>query len=143
MIASYTRGFIIYGLSGIALYASRLIFPDTSAVSVYIAYIGFIVVLPYGSMQALGFSTICLRVFNISQSKRMLALIGTGEVLASIIAYLIIPFLAKWMGGTAPLLLISGIANIAAIIPLRKTYANNKEKLDSIKFSNGAEENGH
>ena len=136
VVYSYTVGFTIYGLSAIALYLGRLIFNDTSAVSVYIAYIGFIVVLPYSSMQALGFSTICLRVFNISQSKRLLALVGTGEVLASVIAYLIIPFLTKWMGGSAPLLLISGIANIAAIIPLRKTYKHNKEKLDSIKFSN-------
>jgi len=135
VVHSYTVGFAIYGLSAIALYIGRLVFNDTSAVSVYIAYIGFIVVLPYSSMQAIGFSTICLRVFNIAQSKRLLALVGTGEVLASIIAYLTIPFLTKWLGGSAPLLLISGIANMAAIIPLRKTYKNNKEKLDSIRFS--------
>ncbi len=136
VVHSYTIGFMIYGLSAIALYIGRLIFNDASPVSIYIAYIGFVVVLPYSSMQVLGFSTICLRVFNIAQSKRLLALVGTGEVIASIIAYLIIPFLTKWLGGSAPLLLISGIANMAAIIPLRKTYKNNKEKLDSIKFSN-------
>lgn len=136
VVASYTIGFMIYGLSGLVLYLGRLIFNDASAASVYIAYIGFVVVLPYASMQALGFSTICLRVFNIAQSKRLLALVGTGEVIASVIAYLIIPFLTKWMGGPAPLLLISCIANLIAIIPLRKTYSNNKEKLDSIKFSN-------
>lgn len=134
-VNSYTIGFFIYGLSAIALYAARFIFGDNSDVSIYIAYIGFIVVLPYSSMQALGFSTICLRVFNISQSKRLLALIGTGEVIASIIAYLLIPFLTKLLGGTAPLLLISGIANIAAILPLRGTYNHNREKLDSITFS--------
>ena len=135
VVYSYTIGFTIYGLSALLLYVGRLVFNDASAVSVYIAYVGFVVVLPFASMQALGFSTICLRVFNIAQSKRLLALVGTGEVLASVIAYLIIPFLTKWLGGSAPLLLISGVANMAAILPLRQTYRNNKEKLDSIKFS--------
>ena len=135
VIFAYTLGYIIYGAAGFLLWAGRMYFPDASPVSVYLAYIGFVVVLPFASMQALGFSTICLRVFNIAQSKRLLALIGTGEVFASVIAYLIIPFLTKWMGGSAPLLLISGIANIIAIFPLRLTYINNKQKLDSIKFS--------
>ena len=136
VVYSYTVGFTIYALSGLVLYLGRLAFNDASPVSVYIAYIGFVVVLPFASMQALGFATICLRVFNIAQSKRLLALVGTGEVIASVIAYLLIPFLTKWMGGSAPLLLISCIANLAAIMPLRQTYRNNKEKLDSIKFSN-------
>jgi hypothetical protein len=135
VVYSYTIGFAIYGLSGIVLYLGRMLFNDTSQVSVVIAYIGFVVVLPFASMQALGFSTICLRVFNIAQSKRLLALIGTGEVIASVIAYLMIPLLTKVLGGSAPLLLLSGIANMLAIIPLRKTYKHNKEKLDSIHFS--------
>src|ERR1700733_10366302 len=93
VVYSYTVGFMIYGLSALALYICRWMFNDTSSAAIYIAYIGFIVVLPFASMQALGFSTICLRVFNIAQSKRLLALIGTGEVIASVIAYLIIPLL--------------------------------------------------
>ena len=134
VVYSYTIGFLIYGLSALALYICRRVFADASPVALYIAYIGFIVVLPFASMQALGFSTICLRVFNISQSKRLLALIGTGEVLASVIAYLVIPFLTKLMGGSYPLLMLSFLFNMAAILPLRQTYKHNKEKLDSIKF---------
>ena len=134
VVFAYTLGYVIYGLAGLLLFSGRMFFADTSPVAVVIAYIGFVVVLPFASMQAIGFSTICLRVFNIAQSKRLLALIGTGEVFASIIAYLIIPWITKIVGGAAPLLLFSGIMNFLAILPLRRTYRNNKHRLDTIKF---------
>ncbi len=134
VISAYSIGYVMYCIVGILLFIGQKLCPDTSLLTTVIAYVGFVVVLPFGSMQVLGFSTVCLRVFNISQSKRLLALIGTGEVIASIVAYLIIPFLTRWMGGAAPLLILSAAANIMAIIPLRRVYRNNKEKLDAIAF---------
>ncbi len=128
IIYSYTMGFVIYGLSAIILYLCRYFIDDSSKWSIYIAYTGFIVVLPFASMQALGFATICVRIFNISQSKRLLALIGSGEVLASVIAFLIIPFLTKWVSPSF-LYILSGVSYLAAIIPLKRIYENNKEKL--------------
>ncbi|MCD6010511.1 MAG: hypothetical protein K0Q79_373 [Flavipsychrobacter sp.] len=137
IIYSYTMGFVIYGLSAILLYLCRYFIDDSSEWSIYIAYAGFIVVLPFASMQALGFATICVRIFNISQSKRLLALIGTGEVLASVIAFLIIPFLTKWVSPSF-LYILSGVSYIAAIIPLKRIYEDNKGKLDSTHFSHAA-----
>ena len=132
---SYTMGFVIYGVSAILLYIGRYYVNDASPFSVYIAYTGFIVVLPYASMQALGFATICLRIFNIAQSKRLLALIGSGEVLASVIAFLLIPLITRWLN-PASLYICSAVAYIAAIIPLKRIYENNKEKLDSSHSGN-------
>ncbi len=134
ILYSYTMGFVIYGVSAILLYLGRYFIDDRSEWSIYIAYTGFIVVLPFATMQALGFATICVRIFNISQSKRLLALIGTGEVLASVIAFLIIPVLTQWMSPSF-LYVLSGISYIAAIIPLKRIYENNKEKLDSAHLN--------
>lgn len=134
IIYSYTMGFVIYGVSAILLYLGRILIDDSSEWSIYIAYTGFIVVLPFATMQALGFATICVRIFNISQSKRLLALIGSGEVLASVIAFLVIPLLTQWISPSF-LYVLSGISYMAAIIPLKRIYENNKEKLDSARLN--------
>lgn len=134
IIYSYTMGFIIYGVSALILYLCRYMIGDNSEWTIYVAYAGFIVVLPFASMQALGFATICLRIFNISQSKRLLALIGSGEVLASVIAFLIIPFLTRIVNPSF-LYVLSGVSYLLAIIPLKGIYENNREKLDEANVS--------
>ena len=54
VVNSYVSSFIIYALSAIVLYGCRLLFKDASDAAVYVAYIGFIIVLPLSAMQTIG-----------------------------------------------------------------------------------------
>jgi MFS family permease len=131
-VAGYSIVLLSFGILSVILLACRYLIPDRSPLSLYVAYAGFTVVLPFVAILALGFSSITLRVFNISQSKRLLALIGAGEVSASIIAYLSVPLLTRLAGGYTPALLVfTALANFCAVYALQNVYRHNKEKLDA------------
>lgn len=129
--ASFITSLFAYAVTAIALYTLHLSVHDERIVRV-LAYVGFMFIMPFSTILALGFSTVCVKIFNIAQSKRLLALIGTGEVIASIAAYLLVPVLSKFIA-PVHLLLFSAITTLAAIIPLRKIYAHNKENLDQLQ----------
>jgi len=90
--------------------------------SIYIAYAGFILVFPFSVLFVVGFSGYCLQIFNLSQSKRLSALIGTGEVISSIIGYLCIPLFIKLFHGSTFLFLLAAAFILLSIIPLSIIY---------------------
>ena len=111
--ASFILSLFAYALVSLALYILHLTVHNKDFIKI-IAYAGFMFIMPFSTILALGFSTVCVKIFNISQSKRLLALIGTGEVIASIIAYLLVPVFSTFMS-PVHLLLFSAITTIAAI----------------------------
>ncbi len=131
-IPSYSAVLLSFGIVSVLLFACRQHFPDSSPVSKYVAYLGFIGLSPYIAIIALGYSTITLKVFNLAQSKRLLALIGTGEVVASFIAYLSVPLFKQLLGSEVPLLLFSAGSSFIAILSLKYISRHNKEKLQHI-----------
>jgi len=131
-VRAYSFVLLSFGLLSVLLFVLRQAIPDASPYSKYVAYLGFIGISPYLAIIALGFSTITLRVFNIAQSKRLLALIGTGEVAAAFIAFLSVPFLTKIVGGPVPLLLFSAAASFLAIVCLRPVAIHNKAALAHV-----------
>ena len=103
--------------------------------SIYIAYAGFILVFPFSVLFVVGFSGLSLQLFNLSQSKRLSALIGTGEVIASIIGYLLIPFILKLTNNPSVLFIVSGISILLSVIPIRKIIFQYKNKFTFKKES--------
>ena len=67
------------------LFLGKISFENNILISKIIAYAGFVLIFPFFSLFSLGFSGICLSMFDLSQSKRLLALLGTGEIIASIL----------------------------------------------------------
>ncbi|HVZ25357.1 MAG TPA: MFS transporter, partial [Sediminibacterium sp.] len=126
---------LLFACSMFALYLGKTLFAGQASVVRVLAYLGFVGMFAFAALFALGFAGICLSVFNLSQSKRLLALLGSGEVLASILAYLFLPVLVKWLGGTNLLLLIAAGIALLSILPVFRIQAEKKEALLPKKTS--------
>jgi hypothetical protein len=100
--------------------------------AVYPAYFGFLFNMPFTIMFALSFSAICARLYNLAQSKRLLALVGTGEIVASITGYLSAPLISQLAGGPNVLLPVAAICILPAFIPISNLYSGNREKLNHL-----------
>jgi hypothetical protein len=127
-ISGFIQVLILFALACSILYVGHLKLESNATISLYLAYAGFILIFPFANLFVLGFSGIYLQLFNLSQSKRLLALIGIGEVIASIIGYLTVPLLTKLVGGPVHLFLLAGVFIAASAIPVLSIYAANKEK---------------
>lgn len=134
-IFSFIAALILFATACIALYIGHTVIKENNSLSLYLSYAGFILIFPFANLFVLGFSGICLQLFDISQSKRLLALIGTGEVIASIIGYLLVPLITKYIGGTVTLFLLASVFILFSIVPILKIYATDKVKLVAIKSS--------
>ena len=113
------------------LFLGKISFENNIIISKLIAYAGFVLIFPFFSLFSLGFSGICLSMFDLSQSKRLLALLGTGEIIASIIAYLIIPIVVKLIGSSSYLFIFSAVFSILSIVPIRNQVVKSSIRIDS------------
>ena len=111
---------ILYALISLLLYFLRILGKSDPQIVQLTAYLGFICIMPFLTVLNLVFSSISLQVFDISQRKRLLALVGLGEIVASFISSLIIPSLVGWWGGSEQLFLVSVFAILISLLPLRK-----------------------
>lgn len=125
VFAHVTTG-ILFALICILLFYLRLLGQTDPKIVQLTAYIGFIFIMPFVTVFALVFSSISLQVFDLSQGKRLLALLGLGEIVASIISYLIIPSLVSWWGGSEYLFLVAMSAILISLIPLYKINIQKK-----------------
>lgn len=112
---------ISFALFMALLYISQTIYKDNKIVS----FLGFMILMPFIGILMMVFASVCTKIFNISQSKRLLGLISTGESVASIIAFLLLPLFEKFKSRDL-LLLASTIVFLLALIPLRSIFAGNK-----------------
>ncbi|SJZ92770.1 MFS transporter [Sediminibacterium ginsengisoli] len=124
-------------ICGSLLYA-RLHDSSSQSLTQYVAFAGFVFIMPFSSLFALTFATLSLRLFDLGQSKRLIALVGLGEVIASILAYLMVPLLTTLMGTTAFLLLITMSAVLIGMIPLAKLVKANGERLRHVHANQAA-----
>ncbi|MES2373040.1 MAG: hypothetical protein V4557_10715 [Bacteroidota bacterium] len=120
VIRSFELILFIFSASMLLLYFGRVEFGNNIFYAKALAYTGFVLMFAFATLFAVGFAGICLMIFNLSQSKRLLALLGTGEIMASIIGYLVIPILVKIMGDSIYLLLLSAFFSLISIWPIRK-----------------------
>ena len=123
VIRSFELILLIFSVSMLLLYMGRVELGNNIFYAKALAYTGFVLMFAFATLLAVGFAGICLMIFNLSQSKRLLALLGTGEIMASILGYLIIPILVKAMGSSIYLLLLSAFFSLLSIWPIRKVGA--------------------
>lgn len=100
----------------------------------YAAPLAYFIVLfatPFTAIFSLGVFAQCSRLYNIAQSKRLLALVVSGEILASVIAYLSIPFLRGFFnkGDVSALLLVAAVFTLLVLIPFNKLHALYHDRL--------------
>lgn len=142
LIFSYVSMGILFAAICLLLLYLRLLETKDPQIVLITAYLGFVSTLPFVSVFALAFSSVSLQVFDLSQGKRLFALLSLGEIMANIVCYLIIPTLVTWWGGSEYFFLLSMIARLISLIPLRKINIPKKnltekgnEPKDNVNFS--------
>jgi hypothetical protein len=133
MFRSFELIILLFSVLMVFLFLGKISFENNILISKIIAYAGFVLIFPFFSLFSLGFSGICLSMFDLSQSKRLLALLGTGEIIASILAYLIIPIVVKLIGSSSFLFILSVIFSILSIIPIRNQVVKSSIRTESNK----------
>lgn len=120
---SYQITILIFLLSCLMIFLGQYSFQNAIIIK-SIAFVGFALIFAFLTLFNVGFSGICFSVFNFSQSKRLFGLLGISEVIASIIGFLIIPFLMNYIGGANNLLLISILFSLISIYPIHQISKN-------------------
>ncbi|WP_276346610.1 hypothetical protein [Daejeonella sp. JGW-45] len=132
VINSYRESLIAFFMVSVGVFMAFSKFGDNKGYAVYLAYLGFLFNMPFTIIFALSFSGICARLFNLAQSKRLLALVGTGEIMASIIGYLTAPLISQLTGSPNYLLLLAAFCILPALVPIVKLAAQNKDRLSHL-----------
>ena len=124
---AYRSGLIAYAFLCVLLYIASILWKGNGSVETCLAYLGFVMIMPFFSMFSLGFSALCLSIYNLSQSKRLLALVSTGDTVAAVIAYLFVPlFLKRVSPDPVHLLPVAAVLVTLSLVPLtwlRKQYS--------------------
>ena len=100
LIFSYVSMGILFAAICLLLFYLRLLGTIDPQIVFLTAYLGFVSTMPFVTVFALAFSSVSMQVFNLSQGKRLFALVGLSEIIANIVSYLIIPSLISWWGGS-------------------------------------------
>ena len=77
------------------------------------AFVAMLLVVPSATLFSVSFWSIQARVFNLRESKRLAGLISTGEVVASMVSFFLVPLLLRWIFTTATPLLLAAAAAMA------------------------------
>ena len=83
IINSYRESIIAFFVIAALIFLAFNYLGEDKNYAVYIAYLGFLFYAPFIIIFGLSFSGICAQLYNMAQSKRLLALVGTGEIIAS------------------------------------------------------------
>jgi len=135
LITSIILSSTFYSIICIGLFSARILGSTEDVITHLVAFVGFVCIMPFSSLFSLTYSTISLRIFNLAQSKRLLAFIGLGEVIASILAYLTIPIIVKILGSSSFLLLVTVVTILLSLIPIFKLASSNPSLGTHIQIS--------
>lgn len=131
--SGYVLSLTVFAVLSAALYFLHHTPAIAERYKVLLGYSAFVLIYPFSVLFVIGFSGIGLSLFNISQSKRFTALVGTGEVIASILGYIVVPVITKFAGNTEILFLLSAFVLIASILPLRRLKAVAGEAMNKTR----------
>lgn len=130
IVPAYVSCILAYSFLCVLLYAGMNTWQHDAGVSLILAYIAFIFIMPFATMFSLSFSTLYLMVHNLAQSKRLMALVAAGDTVAAIFAYLLVPrLLAFFHNDTLVLLPFVCLFILIALLPVWYLKRYHKEKL--------------
>lgn len=135
-IISYELIIYIFLTCCLFIYLGQLFVVDSKFFIQFIAYLGFALIFAFLTLFNVGFAGICSSVFNFSQSKRLIGLLGIGEVIASIIGFLLVPLIVDFTGNSNSLLIFTMIFSLFSILPIRKIFKDTGNKKIIAKNTN-------
>ncbi|NPA68183.1 MAG: MFS transporter [Chlorobi bacterium] len=101
----------------------------------YLSFFVFVWAWPFISLVGIESGGLALRLLNLVQVKRLFGMINMGGVIASILGYLIIPFLSGILENSYDLLYISAASLSAALVILFKIYKKFPEQKEKEKVA--------
>ncbi|RCH53857.1 hypothetical protein DJ568_15055 [Mucilaginibacter hurinus] len=137
IVRCYTEMIFCFAVVSIVMYFIVINYGRYKAFGIYVAYLAYLFNMPFTIIFSLGFFSVCARVFNLSQSKRLLALAGTGDTIASIIAYLAASGLTHLTGNSNNLMLFGGVCILLSFFPLFMLNQYNRNKLSNTVAVSG------
>lgn len=117
---SYELIVLLFAITMLLLFAGQVLLDKNLFFVKLFAYLGFVLIFAFATLFGVGFAGFCFSIFNLSQSKRLLALLGTGEIVASILGFLIISLLLKGLVSSNYLLILALFFALLSIWPIRK-----------------------
>jgi len=120
-------------------FVAMMQFSGNKEFAVFLAYFTVIFAPTFTAIFALGLFAQCSRLYNIGQSKRLLALVVSGEILSSVLAFMSIPFLRELIKGHEYVLLpAAGFFTLLVFIPFNKLRRLSGEKFSVMTAAKGA-----
>jgi ATP/ADP translocase/HEAT repeat protein len=93
-------------------------------------YILYVMLFPVTSIMLLSFWGLFGRIFDIRQSKRIIGSIDAGQLLATILAFISVPFFIQYISNVTDILIVSAISIIACFAFL--IFINKEFKYTSV-----------
>jgi len=93
-------------------------------------FILYVMLFPVTSIMLLSFWGLFGRIFNIRQSKRIIGSIDAGQLLATILAFISVPFFIQYISNVSDILIVSAISIIACFAFL--IFINKEFKYSSV-----------
>lgn len=101
-------------------------------------FILYVMLFPITSIMLLCFWGLFGRIFDIRQSKRIIGSIDAGQLIATILAYVSVPFFIEYISDLADLLAVSGGSIIACLVLV--TFINREIRFTKFGQSEGKSE---
>jgi hypothetical protein len=130
-VKSYQIIVLFFALSTSVISLGQMYFSNDTFVTKLIAYFGFQLIFVFLTLFSLGFTSVCTINFSFSQSKRLIALLGSGEVFASILGILIIPILKQYNIGNNYILFLAVFFALISLLPIKGTQTDTQNKNQS------------
>lgn len=129
---SFKAVLIIFSMVCCMNFFAMMELSHNKAFAVFLAYFMVLFAAPFTAIFSLGLFAQCSRMYNIAQSKRLLALIISGEIVASVLAFLSIPFMGALIKGRVYVLLpFAGLFILLVFIPFNRILALAKDRFQA------------
>ncbi len=136
IVRSYRMAVIIFTIVCALNFFAMFELADNRTFAIFLAYFTVLFAAPFTAIFSLGLFAQCSRIYNMAQSKRLLALIISGEIISSIIAYMSMPAMGLFIKSHIYILLpVAGVFSLLILIPFSKLagITGDKFNLPAIK----------
>src|SRR5579872_5601269 len=136
---SYSMSLLIFSLVCFLNFIAMIKFGGNKDFSRFLAYFIVVFAAPFTAIFSLGLYAQCSRLYNMAQSKRLLALVVSGEILSSVVAFMSIPLLRDVIKGREYVLLpAAGVFTLLVFVPFSRLNKFNHGKFSTIATVTGA-----
>jgi len=139
IIGSFRMSLLTFSFVCFLNFFAMMKFGSNEEFSRFLAYFMVVFAAPFTAIFSLGLYAQCSRMYNMAQNKRLLALVVSGEILSSVIAFMSIPMMRGLIKGQEYVLLpVAAVFTLLVFIPFNKLIRLSGEKFSAVAAVVGA-----